>query len=409
MLMHDKIRPAGPNKYRNNSNMIEVGNAFWTEAEKQGLMGIVATRMGDNRLVAQDGKEFINFGCCSYLDLDSHPRIIEGAIAALKKYGVLDHCTSRVRLQMPALLELEESLSALFRANIVTAISASAATAGVLPLLASGHLTEGQRPVMVFDKNAHFGMNLFKPVCADETEVLTCRHNDLNFIEDACKKYEKVAYVADGTYSMGGHAPLLELLELQDRYGLFLYFDDSHGLTIYGDKGEGFVRSQMKEVNKNTIILATLNKAFGTSGAAIMFGPEGDDAAKLLARFGGPLTWSQPMNTAAIGASMASAEIHGSPELKKRQADLLRNIALFDQHVDTEQKGNRFPIKLVSVSNENVAECAKALFADGFYVPPVFFPIVSRAQAGLRVMIHANNTEQEILKLCSTINRLSRA
>ncbi|MBB3118016.1 8-amino-7-oxononanoate synthase family protein [Pseudoduganella violacea] len=400
----DVLHSSGRNAYRNNSKMIEVGNRFWSDSAAHGLMGIVANRRGDNRLLSEDGHAFINFGCCSYLDLDCHPAILAGAHAALDRYGALDHCTSRVRVQLPALLELEAALGELFQAPIVTAISASAATTGLLPLLASGHLTQGQRPLMVFDKHAHFGMNLMKPVCADETEVLTCPHNDLNFIEDACKRHAKVAYVADGTYSMGGHAPLRELLDLQQRYGLFLYFDDSHGLSIYGEQGQGFVRSQMPELNADTIILTTLNKAFGTSGAAIMFGPRGDAAAQLLARFGGPLTWSQPMNTAAIGASLASAALHRTPELQQRQAALLRNIALFDAQVQTEQRGNRFPIKLVTVANDRVARCAQALYAAGFYVPPVFFPIVAREAAGLRVMLHANNTPEEILRLTAAIH-----
>ena len=405
--MLQQVDTTGKHQYRNNTKMIEFGNGFWSESQQHGLIGIVANRITDNRLVTSDGHAFVNFGCCSYLDLDSHPAIIEGAIAALRRYGVLDHCTTRIRVQMPALNELEASLGDLFKAKVITAISASAATAGLLPLLASGHFTDGVKPLMIFDKHAHFGMNLFKPVCADETEVLTCRHNDLDFIEDACKKYQKVAYVADGTYSMGGQAPLAKLLALQNRYGLFLYFDDSHGLSIFGKHGEGYVRSHVAEVNENTIILATLNKAFGSSGAAIMFGPKSDHMEKLLERFGGPLTWSQPMNTAAIGACLASAEIHRSEELKQRQDALLRNIQLFDEYIVTEQRGSSFPIKVVSVSNERVAQCAKALYAEGFYVPPVFFPIVSRESAGLRVMIHANNTEAEILKLCATINQLN--
>ncbi|MCS3404396.1 aminotransferase class I/II-fold pyridoxal phosphate-dependent enzyme [Pantoea sp. B566] len=403
MNMHKEAKVL--NKYRNNDKAVEYGNQFWNESEHNGLAAIVANLAGDGSLQALNGHKFINVSCCSYLDLDSHPKIIQGAINALNRYGVLDHCISRIRIQIPALLELEESLSQLFNAKVITAISAGAATAGILPLLASGHLTKGSRPVMAFDKFAHFSMSLYKPVCGDETEVITIPHNDLNALEDLCRKYPKVAYVADGTYSMGGHTPLSDLLTLQDKYGLFLYLDDSHSLSIMGKNGEGYVRSKISEVNEDTIIVSTLNKAFGTSGAAIMFGPKGKEAEDIITRFGGPMAWSQPMNTAAIGASLASAEIHRTAELTERQNALSKNIRSFDKFISTEQHGNSFPIRLVKLPNDKVIECGKKLYENGFYVSPVFFPIVAKDSAGLRVMLRAKMGDEQVLRLCELIHQ----
>lgn len=392
------------NLYRNNDKAVAVGNSFWDKTAIDGLTGIVANLNGDGYLETTSGHRFINLSCCSYLDFDSHPAIIDGAIAALKKYGVLDHCISRIRIQIPALLELEDHLSRLFRANVISSISASAATAGLLPLIASGHLCGGQRPIMVFDKHCHFSMNLYKPVCADETEVLTAPHNDMNFVEDACKNYIKVAYVCDGTYSMGGHTNVEDLLALQEKYGLFIYFDDSHSLSVVGENGEGYVRSRIREVNDQTIIVATLNKAFGASGGAIMHGLKD---ITVLERFGGPLAWSQPMNTAAIGGAQASAQLHNTDELKTRQKALKHKIELFDSIIVTEQQGQDLPIKLFKTGDETAIECGKKLFEEGFYVSPVFFPIVPRGGAGLRVMLRAGIPDSEILRLCKLLNSFS--
>lgn len=402
-------RYAPPNHYRNNDKAIGIGNAFWEETSQHGLAGIVANIDGHGYLKTKEGHRFLNLSCCSYLDLDSHPQIIEGAITALRRFGVLDHCIARARIQLPGLLELEARLSSLFRAKVVTGISASAATAGLLPLLASGHLNRGARPVMVFDKHSHFSMNLYKPVCADETLVLTAPHNDMNWLEDVCCKHTCVAYVCDGTYSMGGHAPVEDLLKLQQKYGLFLYFDDSHSLSIMGTKGEGYIRSHINDLTERTVIVATLNKAFGTSGAAIMLGARGQDVERMLDRFGGPLAWSQSMNTAAIGASLASADIHDSPELGERQCRLLANIDAFDRKIVTEQQGNGFPIKLVAGDGKKVIAAGQRLYEQGFYVSPVFFPIVPRNQAGLRVMMRSGLDDAEIARLCRLISELDLA
>ena len=117
------------------------------------------------------------------------------------------------------------------------------------------------------------------------------------------------------------------------------------------------------------------------------------------------MAWSQPMNIPAIGACLAAAKIHNSNELKNLQDKLALNIAVFDELVETEQKGNGFPIKLVTVSDEKVIECGRELFKEGFYVSPVFFPIVARGKSGLRVMMRAGLPISEVEKMCLIINQ----
>jgi 7-keto-8-aminopelargonate synthetase-like enzyme len=395
------IEPA--NRYRNNNKAVGVGNAFWDLAERAGLAGIVAERDGDAALRTPAGHTFVNFSCCSYLDLDTHPKVIEGAVAALRRYGALDHCIPRSRIQRPALLRLEESLSELFGASAICAISATAASGGVLPLVASGHLGGGTRPLMVFDKNAHFSMAAAKPACADETEVVTSRHHDLDFIEDRCKEYAQVCYVCDGSDSLGGYAPVKELAALQDRYGLQVFYDDSHSVSAYGRRGVGYVRSHDPAPDERTIVVTTLNKAFGASGAVILLEGHPTGTLRLIERFGGALSYSQPLNTAAAGAGLASAEIHRTAELTALQQRLRANIGLFDAHIQTAQAGSTYPIRLVPMTDATVIEAGRRLFEAGFYVSPVFFPIVPRGKAGLRVMLRAGQSERQVRGLCAVL------
>ncbi|MET9925373.1 MULTISPECIES: aminotransferase class I/II-fold pyridoxal phosphate-dependent enzyme [unclassified Streptomyces] len=405
MTERQSITPA--HRYRNNDKLIGIGNAFWDLSERHGLAGIVADydagtgllRATEGHEFIPDGHEFVNFSCCSYLDLDSHPDVIEGGIAALRRYGVLDHCIARSRVQIPAMQELETSLGELFGGQVVASIAASTATFGLLPLIASGHLGNGVRPLMIFDKNAHVSMANVKPVCADETEVVTSRHHDLDFIEDMCKKYERVAYVCDGSDSLGGYAPVKELSALQDRYGMLVYYDDSHSLSAYGERGIGYVRTHNPIQDERTITVVTLNKAFGTSGAAVVLDGQSKETLRVIERFGGALNYSQLLDTASVGAGLASAEIHRTAELTARQNQLYGNIALFDSLVHTDQAGSTFPIRLVPMSDETVIEAGRRVIEAGFYVSPVFFPIVARGTAGLRVMMRSGQTERQIRDL----------
>jgi 7-keto-8-aminopelargonate synthetase-like enzyme len=394
------ITPA--HRYRNNDTAIGIGNAFWEMSERNGLAGIVA-ELNAGVLRTASGHEFVNFTCCSYLDLDSHPAVVEGAVAALRRFGVLDHCIPRSRVQIPALLELEAALGELFGADVVAAISAGVASAGLLPLVASGHLGNGVRPLMVFDRTCHVSLASAKPSCADETEVVTCRHHDIEFLADMCRRYERVCYVVDGSDSLGGYAPVTALAELQERYGLLVYYDDSHSISAYGERGVGFVRSHCPVLDERTITVATLNKGFGTSGAVILLDGYRSATLRVIERFAGALCHSQPMNTAAVGASLASAEIHCSADLATLQRRLRANIELFDMGVATEQAGAAYPIRIVPMSDATVIEAGRRVFEAGFYVSPVFFPIVARGTAGLRVMLRAGQSAEQIGRLCAVL------
>ncbi|WP_426752090.1 aminotransferase class I/II-fold pyridoxal phosphate-dependent enzyme [Myxococcus sp. Y35] len=398
----------GKNRYRNSESMIVHGNPSFQAAKEAGLLDLVVHHTGRGTLALADGREFINMCSCSYLGLDSEPSVVQGAIDVLQQERTLDMSVSRLRIRLAVLDELEARLSALWRAQVIVTTTASAASAGLLPLIASGHLLpDGRRPVMVFDKSAHFSMNLIKPICADETEVLTAPHNDLGFLEDVCRRNARVAYVADGFYSMGGAAVVKDLLSLQDRYGLFLYFDDSHALSISGAAGEGFVRPLLgSELNPRTVIIASLAKGFGTAGGAVMLGPR--QHADLVGRFAGPLGWSQSLAVPAIGAGLASARIHGSPELAKRQQALRANIRYFDERVPTRTAGEDFPIKVIDVGPEEAAvERSRRLLARGFYASAVFFPIVPRGRAGLRIMLRANVSREALERLCDAVREIS--
>jgi 7-keto-8-aminopelargonate synthetase-like enzyme len=391
-------------RFRNNASSILLGNRGWQEASQSGVVDIRVTAAGNDRFQDVDEHTFVNLCSCSYLGLNNHPEVLAGAIEALQREQAITMPISRIRVRLTILDEFEAALASIYRARSISTISCSAATAGVLPFVASGHLMDdGQPRVMVFDKFCHFSMNLIKPICADETTVLTSPHNDMDFLEDVCKKHPRVAYVADGAYSMGGTAPIEALLELQDRYGLFLYLDDSHSLSILGERGEGFVRSHLgEELNPLTIVVGSLAKAFGTSGGVIMLGPTHHE--KVLTRFGGPMAWSQGPNLAAMGAGIASARIHLSPELKRLQRSLQHNISLFDSLITTGQKGNGLPIKLIRTGSESMAtEYSGRIFDRGFYTSAVFFPIVERGKAALRIMIRADNRPDDIRHFCHVV------
>lgn len=399
-------RPTG--HFRNTAYVINKSRPYFDAAHEAGLMAVQGRSMRGRTFALGGGPldsrpEVVDFVRCSYLGLDNHPLIVAGAIDAIEAHRSLHWSCARTRLNFDLLAELEAILSGMFCARVLAFSTVMLANLGVLPLLASGQLTGGRKPVVVFDRIAHIALAYHKPVVADETRVETIAHNDIDSLDRLCREHPVVAYVCDGVYSMGGNAPVKELRQLQKRYGLFLFIDDAHGISLFGRHGEGFARSQFPQVlGERTIIAASLAKGFGASGGMLMLGTADQEA--LFRRYSIPYAFSVAPNLAAVGAALGSCKIHRSAELGERQRRLAQRIELFDGRIATAEQGNSLPIRMIAIGSEAEAiAIARELLDAGFYTSVTFFPTVAQGQAGIRVCITADHEVRDIQELCDRI------
>ena len=351
---------ASSKKYRNTAFVIDQAAAHFDMAYRLKVMGIWGKSLHNRQVELQTPGDLpdtlVDFVRCSYLGLDNHPKVIEGALAAIDDYRSVHWSCARTRLNFGLLRDLEAKLSDLFRCRAAIAFSSvMLANLGALPLIASGHLTDGVKPVVVFDRFCHASLAYHKPVIANETEVVTIGHNDMAALEAVCKRSPCVAYVADGVYSMGGSAPIPALRRLQEEYGLFLYIDDAHGISILGSRGEGFARSQLPaDLGPRCIVAASLGKGFGASGGVLLLGTEQQE--DIFRRFAQPYAFSAAPNLAAVGAALGSAEVHATAELGRLQAALGQRIRAFDEQTCTPQRGSPLPICTLPIGKQEDAE-----------------------------------------------------
>jgi 8-amino-7-oxononanoate synthase len=397
-------------RFRNTAQMIARSGAYFDAAYDAGVMGVYAGAADGRHLTwypdrQPPGRDVVDLVRTSYLGLDRHPKVVQGAIDAIREYGTVHWASGRTRLNYELMDQLEGRLSRLVRAHVITSSTVSMANQGALPLIASGALTEGVAPVVVFDRACHASLAHHKAVMADEAEVVTIGHNDLDALEDVCRRSGWVAYIADGVYSMGDHAPLADLRRLQERYPLFAYIDDAHGISIAGRNGEGFARSSYPdELGERTIIVASMGKGFGASGGMLMLGTPEQEA--LFRRYSGTYVFSGAPNLAAIGAALASAGVHETAEIRQRQAALAHRLRAFDERVATAQRGSPFPIRMLDVGDEYETIAAARRYLDaGFYTMASFFPAVAQGQAGLRLCLTATHSFEDIERLCALIER----
>ncbi|WP_083219498.1 aminotransferase class I/II-fold pyridoxal phosphate-dependent enzyme [Bradyrhizobium icense] len=410
--MQQRIAPSdggGPTEHLRNATYVIGGSRQYPDAAHTSGLMAAHGRSTTGRTIAwgngplESRPLVVDFLRCSYLGLDNHPVVVAGAIEAIEEQRSLHWSCARTQLNFDLLGELEETLSEMFCARVLAFSSVMLANLGAMPILASGQLTGGRKPVVVFDSFAHISLAYHKSVVADETRVETIVHNDIDAVERLCRENPVVAYVCDGVYSMGDYSPIKELRQLQERYGLFLYIDDAHGISIFGRQGEGFARSQFPQgLGERTVIAASLAKGFGASGGILMLGTVDHEA--LFRRYSIPYAFSGAPNLAAVGAALGSCKIHRSAELGQRQGRLAQRIDLFDRRIATAEQGNSLPIRTMAIGSEaNAIAIARGLLDRGFYTSLTFLPAVGEGKARIRVCITAEHEVRDIERLCDCV------
>lgn len=396
-------------KHRNTSYVVQNSYSYYKSAIQNNLMQVTIKGRNNKTVIMPNGMNVVEFINCSYLGLDLHPKVIEASKSVFDMWGI-NFCCARSRFSIEPTRILEEELSALFRGRAITFPSVTTTHMSVMPLLASGVLIDPKNPPkvrMIFDKFAHSSMQYLKPILANEANVVTIRHNSLEELRtqvlDAHIKGEVPVYIADGVYSMGGLCPLKDLLKLSQELNFYIYIDDAHGTSIYGEYGEGYVMDQIEgNLPDNLIITFCLSKGFGCNGGGVLLPNKMQE--ELIRSYGQIYSFSAALDFSIVAACLAATELHKDGTVRHLQQVLHNRVAYYDKI--TEQKLNFSPIRMVPVGREQDAiEIGRRVLEDGFFVSVVFFPIVSKNQAQLRICIAANHTESQIADLARTIQK----
>lgn len=352
-------------------------------------------------------QKVIDFINCSYLGLDVHPNIIEAYRSVEPSLGV-NFCCARTRLSMRSLLTLEERLSHFFGGKVVTFPSVTATHLSVIPLLTSGVLLNAKEPPKIhaiFDKFSHASMQFLIPIIEKEARVSIIGHNDLKFLKklviESRKQQEIVVYFADGIYSMGGACPVQELLTLSQQENFYLYIDDAHGTSLFGEHGQGFVLSHISgELPSNLFITFSMTKGFGVAGGGIILSNATQE--QLIRTYGMIYAFSAPLDFASTQAAHAALDLHLDGTVGNLQKILHEKATLFDSLMNSNE--SCYPIKMVFIGDEKRAiNIGKKLLDDGFFTVVAFFPIVAQGKAQLRICLSTQHANEDIKKLTQAI------
>ena len=276
----------------------------------------------------------------------------------------------------------------------------------VLPLLASGtlpHFTFSKKPYFIMEKTAHATLQINRGLLQQFGDVVRIDFQDTARIEEAFRYAASQGLtpisVSDSVGSMGGVAPVAQIVRLAHQYDGYAYIDDAHGTSIYGDYGSGYVMACLgHRLDERIIIAGSLSKAFGSHGGFIAC--HAAETINFIKTYGTTYAFGGPPSLPGIAACVAAADLHLDGTVAARQEKLQNVIRYFDEvfgKTEIVNRGTTMPIRGILIGNEDLAiTMCKKLHDRGFATTVAMYPTVEEGHAILRCALSALHESGQI-------------
>jgi 8-amino-7-oxononanoate synthase len=360
-------------------------------------------RMVEHRQGAEivlDGRPAVDFSSNDYLGLAGDPRLADAVAAALRRNSTGAAAARLISGNHPAHAALEFAL-ARFKRTEGTLLFGSGYTAniGTIPALV------GRRDVIYADALNHASLLDATRLARAEVRVFPHRHipSLRRMLADDRGKFRRRLIVVDGVFSMDGDLfPLDELVPLAREFDAWTYVDDAHGTAVLGAHGRGCTEHFGVE-GEIDVVMGTLGKALGTSGAFIAGSATLIEYLLNRARAFVFTTGSPPALAAATLEALyiVQREPWRRERLLANARRLRDGLAAMGRPVEGTQTGYIIPILIGSV--DTTMQVGMALREAGYLVGAVRPPTVPIGTSRLRVTVSAAHTDQQIDGLLHTL------
>ena len=341
-----------------------------------------------------DGKNVLNFCSNNYLGLANHPKLVEAAKEATKKYGVGPAAVRSIAGTMDLHVQLEQRLAKFKGAeDVITFQSGFTANLGTIPALV------GKDDVIFSDRLNH--ASIIDGCRLSGAKIVAYEHNDAGALEDAIKEhasnFRRALIVTDGVFSMDGDvAPLPALYEVAQKYDILFMVDDAHGEGVLGKGGRGIV-DHFNLHGKVDVEVGTMSKAFGVVGGMVAGKKE---IIEWLKQRGRPFLFSSAVTAPDAAACLAAVDLlEESTELVDK---LWANAKYFKEEMKKlgfDTGHSETPITPVMLGEAPLAQqFSRELYAEGVFGMAIGYPTVPQGKARIRVMISAAHDNDDLGK-----------
>ena len=348
--------------------------------------------------VVVDGQPLLAFCNNDYLGLANHPQVIEAWQTGAARWGVgggashlvIGHSTPHHALE-EALAEFTGRPRALLFSN------------GYMANLGAVTALVGQGDTVLEDRLNH--ASLLDAGLLSGARFNRYLHNDAaSLATRLAKACGNTLVVTDGVFSMDGDVADLPALAREAKAkDAWLMVDDAHGFGALGANGGGIVEHFGLGVAQVPILMGTLGKAFGTSGA---FVAGSEELIESLIQFARPYIYTTSQPPALACATLKSLELLRAEHWRREHLSTLIN----QFRRGAEQIGLQLMDSFTPIQPILMGESARALRLSqrlrerGLLVTAIRPPTVPAGSARLRVTLSAAHTEAQVQLLLSVLD-----
>lgn len=318
-------------------------------------------------------KGFINFTSNDYLGLRTHPKVIEDAIKATKKYGTGAGASRLAGGNYPLIDEFEAKISA-YKGYETACVFGS----GYLTNIGVIQALVDSKDAVIIDRLSH--ACIIDGAQLSGAKLLRFKHNKPEHLQqlllDHRDKFRNVLVITEEIFSMDGdQAPIKALQEVCAKFDATLMVDGAH--SLYNDNF------------KPDIYVGTMSKALGSYGGYVCGSKIFIDYIKTSAR---SLIYSTALPPSAIAAAIAALDVikKEAPYLKT-----LENAKLLGS--------DSAIIPIILGSEESALAAEKKLKDKKILVSAIRPPTVPPNTARLRISVTSNHKPEDVLKLKNTL------
>jgi 8-amino-7-oxononanoate synthase len=338
------------------------------------------------------GKRVIMAGSNNYLGLTQHPKVLQAAEEALRRFGTSNNGSRFLNGTLELHVQLEERLAKFMRKEAALVFST-----GYLTNLGSISALSDKGDVMILDKDAH--ACIVDGARLGMGDVKRFRHNDVRDLERVLSGLPAKAgklVIVDGLYSMEGDiAPLPEIVRIAKEHRARVLVDDAHGLGVLGARGAGACEMLGVE-DQVDLVMGTFSKSFASLGGFIA-GPKA--VMDYLRHHARALIFSASMTPPSVAAAIAALEIiEHEPQLRERLRQISRRMreGFRAQGLEVGQ-GIDTPVVPIFIGDRlKTMQVWRAILERGVFVNAIIVPAVQPGRDLLRTSYMATHRDDQL-------------
>lgn len=351
--------------------------------------------------VVMNGKKVLMFGSNSYMGLTNHPKVIEAAVEATKKYGTGLAGSPFLNGTLTIHKDLEARIADwMGKEDAMLYSTGFGVNLGVVSTLT------GREDYVILDEQDH--ASIIEGRRLSFSNYLKYRHNDMASLETQLRKCDPdkcKLIVTDGVFSMEGDvANIPEIVRLAKQYNATVMVDEAHGLGVFGEGGRG-VTHHFGLTDDVDLIMGTFSKSLASLGGFIATDKVITNFLRHHSRsyiFTASIT---PASTAAVNAALDI--ILAEPERREHLWDIT-NYALENFRAMGCEIGNTSTpiIPLFIRDDYKTFHVTRDLLDEGVFVNPVVTPAVAPHDTLIRYSLMATHTKEQVTRSLEAINKV---